>query len=703
MSMSRKLLDEQQSKTRPSRQQRRRMWLFTAIVTLVVVCLCFGVVLFFLLSYGRDVVLPGLHNGIEVYDRRGNLVGLMEPDRIIVPVPLSKMSVHLRQAIVASEDHNFYHHHGIDWWGTLRAVFADLQAHKFVQGGSTLTQQLVKNLFDSGSERSLPAKLREARIAERIEEKYGKDKILETYLNVVYFGSGTYGAEQAAERYFGKPASQLSIAESAYLAGLVNAPTKLSADKTDAIERQKKIIDSMVKLQMITDAQAQAAKKQKLVLKNAQTNSDRCSYYLAYVRDLLKQKYDDELLYNKGLRVYTYLDVTAQALASQALTNGIRHAPKGVSQGALVSVSVADGGVMAMSGGSGTFQQSPWNRATSAHTAGSAFKPFVYLAGLITGVIKPDSMVEDAPLAVPTGTGAVYSPHNFDNKFMGLITIRKALALSRNTCAVRVGEAVTPQKVIETAQLAGISSRMDATPAVALGASAVSPLQMACAYSTLARGGVRMEPKFIREVDSIDGKPLEQAAPDAGKRVFDAEPVAELVDALQDVVQKGTGTHAKLFGRPVAGKTGTADGARDIWFIGFTPDTVTAVWGGNDQDQPIAGKQVTGGTIMAGIWQNYMKSYYDRVPTPAGNFAPPQTPLIVEPEALHFLPTPAGIFDNSQFVDTTEIPVAPQRKQRFINQEAPAFAPDRHDAQDQQEPRNPGKVKRFFKKLWKWF
>ncbi len=513
-----------------------------------------------------------------------------------------------------------------------------------IQGGSTITQQLVKNLYFDGRKRTLSVKLREAFMAIQIDERYSKEQILEAYLNNVYFGSGTYGAEEASERYFGKSAENLSLAEAAYLSGLVNAPSVLSANRKEAVARAHAILDNMSRFGMITTTECDTAKNARLEIKSLPTPSDKCSYYLIEVRRQLEQRFDPNRLYHQGVRAYTNLDLIAQELASSNLSKGIKHAPAGVSQGALVSISVSDGSIIAMVGGAGSFQRSPWNRALSPHTAGSAFKPFVYLAGLIAGTVKPDTMIDDAPLAVPVpNTSQVYEPKNFDGRFMGPLTVRKALALSRNTCAVRVGASVGAQKIVEVAHAAGINSNLEPTLALSLGASAVSPLDMAVAYSTLARGGVRIEPSFVRKVTAPDGQVLENNVPN-GVRVFDTEPVAELVDALQDVVQKGTAKHAKLLGRPVAGKTGTADGARDLWFVGFTPDTVTAVWGGNDQNQSIAGRQVTGGTIMAGIWQTYMQSYYQKVPTPAGNFAQPATPFIQEAEALNFLPQPAGVF-----------------------------------------------------------
>lgn len=689
---------------------RQNFW-FNLSVLLIVLALTAGTVFLGILAFGPGPVLPTRYSGIAIMDGHDHEVALLESDRVIVPVTLSKIAKNLQEAIVCTEDKSFYQHHGVDPLSILRAVVTDASAHRFIQGGSTLTQQLVKNVFLINERRTLLLKVREAWMAMQIEQHYSKEQILETYLNNVYFGNNAYGVEQASERYFGKTASALSLPESAFLAGLVNAPSRLGSDKTDALDRQRFVLDNMAKVGVISQTAANAAKKVKLSIGERSTTADKCSYYFASVQKDLQEALSADQLYEKGVRAYTYLDVTAQSLATSSISDGIRRAPKGVSQGALVSIAVPTGGVIAMVGGAGTYQQSPWNRATSPHTAGSAFKPFVYLAGLISGVVKPDSMIDDAPLevAVP-GSSQVYSPKNFDGRFMGPITVRKALALSRNTCAVRVGQLVGPAKIAEVARQAGVMSNLNPTLALSLGASAVSPLDMASAYSTLARGGVRIEPALLRSVTSIDGKVLLQFNQQS-ERVFDQEPVAELVDALQDVVEKGTATHARLLGRPVAGKTGTADGARDIWFIGFTPDLVTAVWGGNDQNQAIAGKQVTGGTIMAGIWQQYMQAYYAKEPTPPGQFIAPRNPLIEEPEPLHFLPEPASIFQKAlHFLDPADVPaLAPNRADSSA--EMPPLAPDRHHATGSKSgspgqepgPHKSGGFGKLMKKLWKMF
>lgn len=659
------------NKPKPQRTSMKTLLILVSVAIVMV----FGALMMWWNQFHNwnAVALPDESVGLKIFDRQNRPICTLLRDKEFTPVPLTKISKYLQQAIISTEDKGFYHHSGVSAESMVRATMANMKAGHVVQGGSTITQQLVKNLYFVDEKRTFLGKFKEAAMAIELDQRYPKDKILESYLNWVYFGRGTFGIEQAAQKCFGVHANQLDLAQSAYLAALVNAPTRLSSHSADAFDRQHEILANMVEQHYITSEAAKKAAAEKLTFKGAVTQQERYAYYLNYVVELLeKDNFSQDQLWNQGTRVFTNLDTSAQVLADRTLTQAIKKAPAGVSQGALVSISVKDGAVLAMVGGVGSFEKSPWNRALGPHTAGSAFKPFVYLTGLQMGILKPDTTIYDAPLAISMPGQPIYSPKNFDGDYLGPITIRKALALSRNTCAIRVAQAVTPQNIVITAQQAGITSKLEPTLALGLGASAVSPIDIANGYATLARSGVRITPSFIRKVESKDKTVLRQYVTDKVK-VFDQEPVAELVDAMEDVVQKGTGTHARLFDRPVAGKTGTADGGRDIWFVGFTPDMVTAVWGGNDKNLPIAGKQITGGTIMAGIWQNYMKAYYKSHPTPPGAFVPPQTPLAQEIDEIHFLPQPASIFDNmTHFIDPNDFPaVAPSRNADVMPPMAP--------------------------------
>jgi len=505
----------------------------------------------------------------------------------------------------------------------LRAMMVNAQAGRVVEGGSTITQQLVKNLFFTQAGRTYNRKLKEAILAFELEQRYSKEKILELYLNQIYFGSNAYGIERAAARYFNKTALKLNLAESAFLAGVVKAPSELGTphNRGQAIARQHEVLDRMVEYGYVTPAQEKAALATKLVFRNGANPFSHYPYYISYVLQILHEKYSEDEMRKQGLRVYTNLDQKAEQIAESTLSEAAKHTPKGVSQTALVSISVADGAVLAIVGGVGDFWKNQFNRATNPHTVGSSFKPFVYLTAFLSGAATPDSPIDDSPLIVHQGWGLPdYIPKNFDHKYYGHITVRKALALSRNIPALKMAQKVGINNVVETARQAGIRAKLDPNLSLALGSSAISPFDMATAYSTFARDGVSIKPTVIRRIENNNGQVIE-AFTEQKTTAFPPEPVAELVDVLQDVVKYGTGTQAKLPNRPVAGKTGTADEGKDIWFIGFTPDLCTAVWGGNDENLPIPGHNITGGVVMAKIWQQYNLAYYKTYPTPPGSFS----------------------------------------------------------------------------------
>lgn len=566
---------------------------------------------------------------IQIFDKNDRLITTVEGDEDRRVVPLTQISTQMQQAMLAAEDHHFYEHHGINLLSVGRAMLANVHAGKVVEGGSTITQQLVKNLFFSDGQRTMDRKVKEAYLAYAIESKYPKERILQMYLNQVYFGSNAYGIDRAASRYFGKTAATLDLAQAAFLAGLVKEPSALGsvAHRKDAIERQREIIDKMYEYGYITQAQCENAKKEKLAFKKGTNPLQKYPYYISYVLELLHDRFTQAEMRRQGLRVYTNLDPAAQEAAEKTLNDAVpKTTPKGVSQAALVSVAVSDGSVVAMVGGVGNFWKHQFNRATNPHTAGSSFKPFVYLTALLQGKLTPDSMVEDTPLVVHQPWGLPdYAPKNFDRRFYGRIPMRTALALSRNVVSVRIMQLVGVDSVIETAREAGVTTKLEPNLSLALGSSAVTPLDLAGAYATFARMGVTIRPQVLRRIENNRGQVIEvfEAKVD---RAFQVEPVARLVDMMQGVVQRGTGTAAKLPDRQVAGKTGTADAGKDIWFVGFTPDLCTATWGGNDENLPITGQHVTGGDVMAKIWKNYMLAYYATHPTPAGEFVKPTKP-----------------------------------------------------------------------------
>ncbi|MBY0552118.1 MAG: PBP1A family penicillin-binding protein [Candidatus Obscuribacterales bacterium] len=571
---------------------------------------------------------------VQVFDKYDHLVCTVEGDEDRRVVKLGQISPQMQQAMLAAEDHHFYEHHGINPLSIGRAMLANVQAGQVVEGGSTITQQLVKNIFFQEAGRNIDRKVKEAVVSFEIERRYPKEKILELYLNQVYFGNNAYGIERAAFRYFDKSAASLSLAESAFIAGLVKAPSELStqANRKAAISRQHEIIKKMVEYGYVTEKQANAALKETLKFKKGIDPLQKYPYYISYVLEQLRDQFSQTELRKQGLRVFTNLDPAVQELAEKTLNDGIKKAPKGVNQGALVVVQVKDGAVLALVGGVGDFWKNQFNRATNPHTAGSSFKPFVYLCAFAKRAYAPDSIIDDSPITIKQGWGLpLWQPKNFDHKFMGRIPIRTALALSRNVPSVKVAQQVGVGSIIETARLCGITSKLDANLSLSLGTSAVSPLELAGAYSTFARGGVMISPQVIRKIENTRGQVVQAIEPKYDK-AFDTEPVAELVSVLQDVVNKGTGTQAKLPDRPVAGKTGTADEGKDIWFCGFTPDTVAVLWGGNDDNLAIPGHNITGGTIMAKIWKTFMTAYYEKNPTASGQFIAPSRTKIEKPE-----------------------------------------------------------------------
>ena len=628
------VVSEARPAVRKHASSRRLLPLYIALGSLLLATLCVNGAL----AVSRQVLaVPDLtlktlsesSAGISIYDRYDRLICTVHEGRDTDPVPLSKVSMSMRNALLAVEDHKFYEHGGVDPASIARAFCANWKAGKIVEGASTLTQQLAKNLCLDKNDRSYKRKLREAILAFDLESKYSKNKILETYLNEVYYGGGVHGVERAASHYFNKHASELNLTESAFLAGLVQSPSAMGApsNRHMAFKRRDEVLEKMGTYNFITSAEAEKAKQVQLAFKSG-PHRLRYPHYVSYAVDQAEAELGAEA-WTRGYKVFTHLDPAAQTQAEKTLAQGIKNAPRGIDQGALVSMSVKDGGILSMVGGVGPYQSNEWNRAIHPHTAGSTFKPFVYLAALMRGVIQQDTLIADTEIKPTEEEPTRYCPKNFDGKYRGWLTARDALIQSLNVCAVKVAQQVGISSVIETAQAAGIRSQLEQYPSTALGANAVTPLEMAAAYGTLARGGTYMQPKALRKIETTDGK-LVRTFASLGSGNLPAEPVAQLVDCMQDVVRRGTGTRAYLPGIPVAGKTGTADKGKDIWFVGFTPDIVTAVWAGNDKHKAVPGTRVTGGTVMAQIWRNYMSAYYRGHKPAVLTFAPPAVPLLKE-------------------------------------------------------------------------
>jgi penicillin-binding protein 1A len=519
-------------------------------------------------------------------------------------VRLIDLPPYLPKAFVAIEDRRFYEHNGVDPIGVSRALLRDVIGGGSIEGGSTLTQQLAKNLFLT-QERTLSRKIQEAILAFWLERRYSKDQILELYLNRVYFGSGAYGVEAAAQKYFGKSARFVTLSEAAVLAGLMKSPTKLAPNRNlaGANERAAQVITAMADQGHITEAMA------KLALANpAEVKHDKSAGSINYAADYVMDALDDTVgAIDEDIVVTTTINLKMQAEAEHTLTDELnaRGAKFGVEQGALVALDPA-GAVKAMVGGR-NYADSQFNRAVAAkRQPGSSFKPFVYLAALEKG-LTPDTVREDAPISVKG-----WSPENYSREYFGPVTLTKALALSLNTVAVRLGLEVGPKAVVAVAHRLGITSDLDPVPSIALGSSDVTPLEMVSAYAAFANGGLGVQPHVIARVRTANGKQLYMRRNANFGRVIEPQYVAMMNQMMQETLLTGTARKAELPGWQAAGKTGTSQDWRDAWFLGYTSYLVAGVWLGNDDSSPT--KKVSGGNLPVEIWSRFMKAAHEGVP-----------------------------------------------------------------------------------------
>jgi penicillin-binding protein 1A len=513
-------------------------------------------------------------------------------------VPLRELPDYAPKAFVAIEDRRFYSHHGIDPWGILRAGVRDVLHRGATQGGSTLTQQLAKNLFLT-QERTVTRKLQEAVLALWLEHKFSKAQILELYLNRVYFGSGAYGIEAAAQRYFGKSARKLTLPEAAMLAGLVQAPSRLAPSRNpDGAERRAgMVIAAMADLKMIGD---EAAKRALITPARAIKPSGGGS--VNYVADWVMDAVDDLIGHvDQDIVVETSIDPALQTAAEQSLDDVL--ALKGdkldVREGALVAMT-PDGVVRALVGGR-NYAESQFNRAIAARRQpGSAFKPFVYLTALEHG-LTPDTVREDKPISVQG-----WRPENFEHEYLGPVTLTQALANSLNTVSVRLTMEVGPAAVVRTAYRLGIESKLEPNASIALGTSEVSVIELVSAYATFANGGLAVAPHVVERIRGTDGKTLYTRATQALGRIVDARTIGMMNTMMRETLVSGTARRADLPGWLAAGKTGTSQDFRDAWFIGYTSRLVTGVWLGNDDNSPT--KKAVGGGLPVEIWSRFMRT-----------------------------------------------------------------------------------------------
>lgn len=522
-------------------------------------------------------------------------------------VSLKDLPPYLPKAFIAIEDRRFYSHFGIDPIGILRALVTNVLHRGVSQGGSTLTQQLAKNLFLT-QERTMARKLQEAELAIWLERKHTKNEILELYLNRVYFGSGAYGVEAAAQRYFGKPAKNVTIAEAAMLAGLVKSPSRLAPNRNPegAEERAKIVLAAMADAKFITEAQAQAS-----IGHPSYNVKPVGAGTLNYVADWIGEVLDDLVgQIDESIKVETTIDPKLQSAAEAAVIDELaaKSVKFNVSQGALVAMT-PDGAVRAMVGGR-NYSESQYNRAVTAkRQPGSSFKPFVYLTAMEQG-LTPDTVRQDAPIEVKG-----WKPENYTHEYFGAVTLTQALAMSLNTVAIRLGLEVGPKNVVRTAHRLGISSKLEPNASIALGTSEVSVVEMVGAYAPFANGGFAATPHVVTRIKTLDGKLLYMRPADEHNQVIEPRYVGMMNTMMRETLISGTAKKAEIPGWQAAGKTGTSQDYRDAWFIGYTANLVTGVWLGNDDNSPT--KKATGGGLPVEVWSRFMRIAHEGVPVAA--------------------------------------------------------------------------------------
>ncbi len=640
----------------------------------------------------------------ELYDDHGRIIGSFALQRRVVAAYEDYPQV-LREALISIEDKDFYRHSGINLWRIAGAAYRDIESAGRVQGGSTLTMQLARNLFLS-PDRSFHRKIQEALLAVQIERRFTKPQIFTLYANQIYLGHGVYGFEAASEFYFSRPAKQLALAEAALLAGLPKSPTYYSPiiHPDRALKRRNLVINSMLEDGKLTAEQASAARNRPVELKLQRDPNPLAPYFVEEIRRYLETKYGSDQVHQGGLRVYTSLDMDLQRAANQSVLDGLaayerRHGWKGRlenvltkevtlanyhhpdwddepevngyehalvtavslgsatikfgshtsslapadaawthrklheilrtgdivyvkilalapdskarvtlerdsgAQGALVAIDNPSGGIKAMVGGR-DFNESKFNRATQAlRQVGSSFKPYVYTAAIDQGA-KPDDTILDAPVTFQTASGP-YAPHNYDEKFEGTITLRRALAQSRNIPALKLADSLGIKTVIDYAHRFGITSNLRPYLPVALGAAEVTPLEQTSAFSVFPNDGVRITPRYITKVTDYQGRVLEEDFPDV-KDAISARTARVMTSMLQEVVLHGTAIAAAAMKYPLGGKTGTTNDFTDAWFVGFSPTLTCGVWMGYDEKKSLGAKE-TGGHAALPIWMDFMK------------------------------------------------------------------------------------------------
>jgi penicillin-binding protein 1A len=595
-------------------------WAVVAAVWMVIAAI--GVVIFFAQGLPDTSKLYEIHHqpSISYLDRNGALLAV-RGSQYAPPINLDTLPAYVPAAFVSVEDRRFYHHWGFDLRGIARALVADLTRHRMAEGASTITQQLARDLFLTPVQ-TPKRKIQELILAVELEHQFTKKQILSLYLNRVYFGAGAYGIESAAETFFNKPASKLSVGEAALLAGLLKSPVHYSpvSEQDRAGLRATIVLDTMVETGAITAKQRDEALTHPITVSPALA-TQHAQYFVDWVDGQVRKLVGEP---TTDLIVETTLDLpidTAAENAARAVTD--RYAKQGVQQAAVVALD-GEGRVRALIGGV-SYNQSQFNRAVDARRqTGSSWKPFVYLTAMQNGR-TPDTLAVDEPITIDG-----WSPHNFEPEFLGPITLQTALQRSINTVAAKLADEVGRDNVANTARKLGITSPINTDPAMALGTTQVSPLEMAQAYAPFANGGFKADAYAIERIRTADGKILYQHPLPEHTRVIDEPALGYMTQMLKTVlVPPGTGVRAAFPGYQLAGKTGTTSDFKDAWFVGYTGGFVTAVWTGKDDDTPM--RRITGGTAPADLWRAFMSAALPHLkvgPIPGGPVPPPQQDLI---------------------------------------------------------------------------
>ena len=532
------------------------------------------------------------------------------------PVPLQRIPQYLKAALVATEDRKFYRHSGVDIKGIARAIVRDIQAGGFVEGASTITQQLAKTLFLT-PRKTLVRKIKEAILAFQLERRYTKDEILELYLNQVYFGSGAYGVQSAAKIFFGKPVQDLNLAECALIAGMPKSPSRYSplVNLDLAYQRRNIVLKQMLTTEIITREAYHQAVNAEINLSEKSDSLNQAPYFIEFVQNNLENILGASRLYKGGLSIYTTLNLGLQKAAQAAVEEGLTALqarmiknniqPPDV-QAALISLDIKTGGVQAMVGGR-NYYESPFNRATAAkRQPGSAFKPLVYAYAVEQGFAQ-NAMLLDAPVIFRgPDRDSDWRPENFSRKYLGEIPLRMALAISQNIPAVRLIEMLGPESVAQFAHRLGIDSNLQPNLSLALGTSEVSLLNLTAAYAPFARGGQWIEPFGVLEVTDHNDRIIWNVRPQK-RLVMTREAAAIVTNMLEGVILEGTGRQARILPGAIAGKTGTTNNYRDALFIGFSPAVTTGVWVGRDSGGTM-GNEETGAKAALPIWIQFMQS-----------------------------------------------------------------------------------------------